>query len=372
MKKRAVSILLCAVMICSMLAGCGDSKKETDEKTTTEEETTADAVRDVPSMEDIDVEKCVTLGTYKGIDVKKTITQITDEDVETQIAQDLANNPMELTDESAKVEEGDTVNIDYVGKIDGEAFEGGTAEEALLTIGSGQFIEGFESGLVGTVKGQTVDLNLTFPEDYGSEELSGQDVVFTVTINAIRRPITAITDEWVAANSDSSTVDEYRTNLKKEMQDEQNSIAEENLITNAWMQVVQSAAINEYPETLMDYGKETLQMQVENYAGYQGQTVEEYLENSGMTAEDFEQDKQDYAEAVASQMLVMQAIIDSEGYSVKDEEYQSALESFMTQYGLDEQGLYDTYGKNNVYQTIMMQRISEMILAEANIEEVLE
>lgn len=359
-------MLLCAVMICSMLAGCG-GKEEAAEETTEE---TTEGVRDLPSLEEYDVDKYVTLGEYKGITVKKSVVEVTDEELETQIAMELANNPIKLTDLTAKVEEGDTVEIDYVGTLDGVAFEGGSQEGALLTIGSGQFIDGFESGLVGAAAGQTLELNLTFPKDYHAEDLAGKDVVFTVDVNAIRRPVTELTEEWVKANSDSATIDEYRAALKEKMQEELDITAEQNLATDAWMQVVQNSTVNEYPEELLTFNQETLQIQVESYVQYTGQTVEEYLEQSGFTEESFKEEKQRYGEAVTQQMLVMQAIIDAEGYSEKDEEYQTLLEEFMTNYGLDEQGLYDTYGKNSVYQTIMMQRINEMVLAEAKIEEV--
>ena len=123
-------------------------------------------------MAEIDVEKCVTLGEYKGITVEKNIIPVTDEDVEKEIQTALAMYPVEV--EGRAAQEGDTVNINYVGKIDGEEFEGGSDQGADLLLGSGRFIEGFEDGLIGASKGETRTLNLTFPEQY-NPELAGKD-----------------------------------------------------------------------------------------------------------------------------------------------------------------------------------------------------
>ena len=176
MKKRAVmTALLLAVSIAA--AGCkqksettsgtdnqtetNQTEENTDGKETEDEEETPTTAE---LLDDIDVAKCVTLGEYKGIKVEKTIESVTDEDVENEIQTALANYPVEVSGRSAQ--EGDTVNIDYVGKIDGEEFEGGSDQGADLRLGSGQFIDGFEDGLIGASKGETRTLNLTFPEGY--------------------------------------------------------------------------------------------------------------------------------------------------------------------------------------------------------------
>ena len=197
MKKRAVMIALLLTMTIAA-AGCTKNSEETtktDVSDTTEENET-EAEQDTEEADDdqekepttselmaeIDVEKCVTLGEYKGITVEKTIEPVTDEDVEQEIQSALESYPVEVTNRS--VQEGDTVNIDYVGRIDGEEFEGGSDEGALLKIGSGQFIEGFEDGLIGASKGETRVLDLTFPQNY-TEDLAGKAVEFTVTVNTI-------------------------------------------------------------------------------------------------------------------------------------------------------------------------------------------
>ena len=363
----AVVVLVCvAVLVGRKIAGQkGDSSQQ--EETTSQEGT--QEVKDMPSLDDIDVASCVTLPEYKGITVEKQVTPVTDEDVDTTITYSLSYSPLEVSDENAKVEEGDTVNIDYTGTLDGEEFDGGSAEDTDLMIGSGQFIEGFESGLVGHVKGDTVELNLTFPEDY-TEDLAGKDVVFTVTINAIKRPLTEITEEWVQANSDCKTIEEYRESVRKDLEEYNNSLAEENLQTQAWQQVVTDSTVKEYPEELMEYGRDVFEDQVTSNAQASGQTLEEFVEAQGMTQEEYEEQKEEYSKNIVSQMLVMKAITDAENYTEEDEEYQEILDAYLTQYGLEEDEFYEQNGKQNVYQSIMLQRVCQLIMEEANIEEV--
>lgn len=207
MKKRAIMISMLLVMALSV-TGCSqktatkdkDTKTEetakTDDAEETESDNTEDTSEDTPTtaelMAGIDVEKCVTLGDYKGVTVEKTIQSVTDEDVQNEIDNALANYPVEV-DQAAK--EGDTVNIDYVGKIDGEEFDGGSDQGADLKLGSGKFIDGFEDGLIGARKGETRTLNLTFPEDY-TQDLAGKAVEFTVTVNAVKEPLSEPTDQW--------------------------------------------------------------------------------------------------------------------------------------------------------------------------------
>lgn len=363
----AVVVLVCvAVLVGRKIAGQkGDSSQQ--EETTSQEGT--QEVKDMPSLDDIDVASCVTLPEYKGITVEKQVTPVTDEDVDTTITYSLSYSPLEVSDENAKVEEGDTVNIDYTGTLDGKEFDGGSAEDTDLMIGSGQFIEGFESGLVGHVKGDTVELNLTFPEDY-TEDLAGKDVVFTVTINAIKRPLTEITEEWVQANSDCKTIEEYRESVRKDLEEYNNNLAEENLQTQAWQQVVTDSTVNEYPEKLMEYGRSVFEDQVTSNAQASGQTLEEFVEAQGMTQEEYEEQKEEYSKNIVAQMLVMKAITDAENFTEEDEEYQKILDAYLAQYGLEEDEFYEQNGKQNVYQSIMLQRVCQLIMDEANIEEV--
>lgn len=382
MKKRAIMISMLLVMALSV-TGCSqktatkdkDTKTEetakTDDAEETESDDTEDTSEDTPTtaelMAGIDVEKCVTLGDYKGVTVEKTIQSVTDEDVQNEIDNALANYPVEV-DQAAK--EGDTVNIDYVGKIDGEEFDGGSDQGADLKLGSGKFIDGFEDGLIGARKGETRTLNLTFPEDY-TQDLAGKAVEFTVTVNAVKEPLSEPTDQWVADNIEGyDNIADYKAGIRSEQEESNEQTAENQVRYAAWTQVIDNCTINEYPETLVEVGKKLYEQQVETYAKYAGMELDAYIESSGLTQEEYQSNMEEYGKNVAAQALVCQAICDKEGFAIGDEDYQKALQDMLTEYGCTEDELIQTYGQDNVEQSIMLNRVSNLILENANVTEV--
>jgi len=382
MKKRAIMISMLLVMALSV-TGCSqktatkdkDTKTEetakTDDAEETESDNTEDTSEDTPTtaelMAGIDVEKCVTLGDYKGVTVEKTIQSVTDEDVQNEIDNALANYPVEV-DQAAK--EGDTVNIDYVGKIDGEEFDGGSDQGADLKLGSGKFIDGFEDGLIGAKKGETRTLNLTFPEDY-TQDLAGKAVEFTVTVNAVKEPLSEPTDQWVADNIEGyDNIADYKAGIRSEQEENNEQTADNQVRYAAWTQVIDNCTINEYPETLVEVGKKLYEQQVETYAKYAGMELDAYIESSGLTQEEYQSNMEEYGKNVAAQALVCQAICDKEGFAIGDDDYQKALQDMLTEYGCTEDELIQTYGQDNVEQSIMLNRVSNLILENANVTEV--
>lgn len=382
MKKRAIMISMLLVMALSV-TGCSqktatkdkDTKTEetakTDDAKETESDNTEDTSEDTPTtaelMAGIDVEKCVTLGDYKGVTVEKTIQSVTDEDVQNEIDNALANYPVEV-DQAAK--EGDTVNIDYVGKIDGEEFDGGSDQGADLKLGSGKFIDGFEDGLIGARKGETRTLNLTFPEDH-TQDLAGKAVEFTVTVNAVKEPLSEPTDQWVADNIEGyDNIADYKAGIRSEQEESNEQTAENQVRYAAWTQVIDNCTINEYPETLVEVGKKLYEQQVETYAKYAGMELDAYIESSGLTQEEYQSNMEEYGKNVAAQALVCQAICDKEGFAIGDDDYQKALQDMLTEYGCTEDELIQTYGQDNVEQSIMLNRVSNLILENANVTEV--
>lgn len=382
MKKRAIMISMLLVMALSV-TGCSqktatkdkDTKTEetakTDDAEETESDNTEDTSEDTPTtaelMAGIDVEKCVTLGDYKGVTVEKTIQSVTDEDVQNEIDNALANYPVEV-DQAAK--EGDTVNIDYVGKIDGEEFDGGSDQGADLKLGSGKFIDGFEDGLIGARKGETRTLNLTFTEDY-TQDLAGKAVEFTVTVNAVKEPLSEPTDQWVADNIEGyDNIADYKAGIRSEQEESNEQTAENQVRYAAWTQVIDNCTINEYPETLVEVGKKLYEQQVETYAKYAGMELDAYIESSGLTQEEYQSNMEEYGKNVAAQALVCQAICDKEGFAIGDDDYQKALQDMLTEYGCTEDELIQTYGQDNVEQSIMLNRVSNLILENANVIEV--
>ena len=379
MKKRAIMISMLLVMALSV-TGCSqktatkdkDTKTEetakTDDAEETESDNTEDTSEDTPTtaelMAGIDVEKCV--GRLDALR-QKLIQSVTDEDVQNEIDNALANYPVEV-DQAAK--EGDTVNIDYVGKIDGEEFDGGSDQGADLKLGSGKFIDGFEDGLIGARKGETRTLNLTFPEDY-TQDLAGKAVEFTVTVNAVKEPLSEPTDQWVADNIEGyDNIADYKAGIRSEQEESNEQTAENQVRYAAWTQVIDNCTINEYPETLVEVGKKLYKQQVETYAKYAGMELDAYIESSGLTQEEYQSNMEEYGKNVAAQALVCQAICNKEGFAIGDDDYQKALQDMLTEYGCTEEELIQTYGQDNVEQSIMLNRVSNLIMENANVTEV--
>ena len=283
-------------------------------------------------MEGIDVASCVTLGDYKGLSLTKEIQQVTDEDVQKAIDSAVSTTLQEVDEAAA---EGDTVNIDYVGTLDGEEFDGGSAEGYDLVLGSHSFIDGFEDGLVGCKAGEEKKLNLTFPANY-NEELGGKDVVFKVKVNAVKRAAKEISEEWVLANTDSASIEDYGRATRVQLEESNAANAEYNLQSAAWQTVVEGSTINQYPEKLVEFGSAVYANQLESYCQYYNVSLDDYLSTVGSSKEEYEEQKKNYGENLAAQLLVMAAIESAEGLSNEDDEYHTLLEQYVTDSGMDQ------------------------------------
>lgn len=363
--KKYLMILAMVFCMGSLLAGCGSKEKEE----TAEQETDADASGSeelvAPSMDGIDLDKVVTLGEYRGISIEREVVEVTEEEVDAELNYLLNAYPEDITEGVG--ETGDTLDIAYVGTVDGEEFD--SSESYSVTIGAGSNIEGFEEGLVGTTVGQELDLNLTFPADY-SEELGGKDAVFNITVNSIKRPLAEPTDEWAAANTDYATVDECKAGIRENLESSSNETAEETMKSNAWQQVVEASTINEYPEEIEAYGISVYKSQFESFAAYSGMTLEEYVEEQGVDMEEFEESAKEYGKTVAAQVLVANAIGEKENLKVGDDQYQEMLQEYLDSYGMEEEEFFEQYPRANVDQSILLDRVRDLIIENADIKDV--
>lgn len=360
--KRKICVLLLSVCVACTAAGCGGAKDQAGK-----DKTEASSGVRLVSVSQKEMEAHVELGEYKGITVEKTVQDVTEDDIDLQINNILKTLPEEVNEPEKQVEEGDIANIDYVGKKDGEAFDGGTAQDYDLTIGSGQFIEGFEDGLIGAKKGETKELNLTFPEDYPSEDLAGQEVVFTVSVNAIKQ-IPAFTEEWVAANTEYDTIDAYRQSVREDLEESNEQSAESSVKNTAWNQVLTDSEVKEYPDEDLKAVKEEYEESINTYAEQMGQSVDEFLEAQNMTKEQLDEQNQQYAEYKLKQNLVLQAIMDKEGLSLDDEESKKAEEQMEKDYGMTMDEMIEQYGEASVRETIALSRVMDLIMDNAEVD----
>ena len=262
--------------------------------------------------------------------------------------------------------DGVVVVIDFVGKKDGKAFDGGSSEDYELTIGSGQFIDGFEEGLLGAKKGETRDLNLTFPEEYGNEELNGADVVFTVSVNAIKR-VPKLTKEWVKNNTDSKTVEEYRESVKKELQESNQETADSSVKNMAWNQVVEGSEVKEYPDEDLKAAIQEYNDSLSSYADQMGQSVEDFLKSQNMTQEQIDEEAQQYAENKIKQGLVLQAIMYEEGFDLSDEEMKKTADQMEKDYEMTLDEMAEQFGEDAVRENVAISRVMDFIVENAEI-----
>lgn len=373
MKRKFVMAAVLGLAL--MAAGCSNNTsntKETTTETAAETETANETGSETESQAGVsDADRpdykaldYVTLGEYKGLKVTLASTAVTDEEIDSEISSRLTQNDKVETLEEGTVENGDIANIDYEGMKDGVAFDGGTDKGYDLSIGSGTFIPGFEDGLVGKKVGETVDLNLTFPENYGSEELAGQDVVFHVTINSIKRT-PELTDELVAEISDSEfkTVEEYRADVEKTLKEQKESTRESGKTNDLMTQVYNNATINSYPEELVAF---IVQQYVDYYTQYaesSEMSLSDFIQqNLQTTEEEFNTQMEEMAKQSLRQEMLLKAIAEVEELTLSEEEYETRAKAYVEQMGLtDVAALEEQYGKKLVETNLLLDKALELV-----------
>lgn len=313
----------------------------------------------------LNLDKLVTLGEYKGLKLTKEITEVRDEDIDDAVADALENTYVEV---DRPAENGDTVNIDYVGTMEGEEFEGGSDTGFDLQLGSHSFIDGFEDGLVGAKKGDVVTLDLTFPKNY-TEELSGKAVQFKVTVNKVQTTSKEISEEWVKANTEFESVEDYRRDIRVKLETQNNTDAEDTMEGEAWKMVLENSEVNEYPEEVVQYGRYYYDQLLKSYCQQSGITLEQYMEAKNMTADDYKEMQTAYAQSMAGQLLIMAAIEKAEGISAEDQQYQESLKELIETSGVDEDTFFSYYERFSVEQSLMLERINKIIVDNAVVTE---
>lgn len=366
MRKRFLAAVMCVCLGMTMFA-CGASKddntKETESGTSEATEpayTEEDLVDD--SNGDLNILDYVDLGDYKGIELTKSITKVTDDEV----TNEMGSKAVELTGSDVTVEDGDTAIIDFVRKLNGVAFDGGTASNYELEIGSGSFIDGFEDGLIGVKKGDTVDLNLTFPESYQSTELAGKDVVFTVTVNGVKRK-PQLNDEWLAANTNYATLAEFAAETKQKLEDTAETTASNTLESSGLDQVISNSTVKKYYKSLIEQGESQYEKRLNAYASAYGKSLSELLAAQGMTESQYQNQKQKQAVSYAQVAMVVYAIAQDAGLSEADAEYQTILNDLANNYNMDAATFSSTYGESLVKSSVMSQYAMNYIVSNANV-----
>ena len=274
----------------------------------------------------------VTLGDYKNIGVKKTVDEVTDDDVMAEIerARDRAARYVDVTDRPAKLD--DQVNIDYAGFDGDNQFEGGTATGHNLTLGSGSFIPGFEDQLVGATVGQELDVNVTFPEEYHAKELAGKPVVFKVKVNSIQeKEVPALDEEFVKETSETAnTVDEYKAEIREKLEKQAEAKAESAFENEVIETVVNNAQVD-IPEAMINDQIDSMMRDMEMRMMYQGMRMADFYKYTGQTEQQMRDSAKPQATERVKTQLVIEAIKNAEGIFATDEDTDKEMEQYAQQ-----------------------------------------
>ena len=387
MKKRLFMMFMAGVLSVSVCA-CGgkaeDAANATQEAAATEitegaastqetEEVKVSEREDYVALEDVEIEKYVTIPDYTSMVVKAVKPDVTDERIESYINREmLAFYP--VTDRA--VENGDAVLIDYVGKKDDVAFEGGTAEGYTLNIGTGKFIPGFEEGLIGVMPGETVDLDLTFPADYPSADLAGAEVVFTVTVREIQvsTDYETVTQEQLSSLGYVSKEEVWKEATK--VLEESAQLSYESSIANAIMEKLwKESKVISVPEHFVEEEMQNVKAQLNSYYVMNGGTnLEDALTSQGMTMEDFYSQVRPSCEENVKIYLIMEAIARAEDITITDEMIYEAAEQDILRNGIGSVEEYmESVGKsairNRVVSNMAMENLIEKVTVETISEE---
>lgn len=304
------------------------------------------------------------LGKYKGIDLSIDKVEVTNEEVDAQVDSILASNPnsQDITDRA--VENGDIANIDYEGKKDGVAFDGGTAKGYDLHIGSGSFIPGFEDGVVGMKIGETKDIKLTFPKDYQSTELAGKEVVFTVKVNSIKVETPATLDDaWVEkyTNGKQKTVADFKEATRKEIE-ESKTMQVEFQAQNDAMKTIMASSEFEPNNEAIEYEKNNQKNQLKKAAEENGMAFDALLSMYGMTEEQLDEQLDTYAKEAVNRKILIDAIAKEAKIKAKKEHY----EYLAKQEGLEVKDLESRYGKEVVDEAAKRYAVIKFVVDKAN------
>lgn len=368
MKKNIAAVLLLAFGL--VFAGCSQQDKTDKETENTESQTeTASAQEEArPEYKALDY---VTLGEYKGLEVTLMDTEPSEEEIEERIETELSqNNKLEEVTEGTVGETG-TVNIDYVGTVDGEDIEGGTDKNVDILLEGSNTISGFDEGGFGETIGQAmaetlkgaeigseVPVSVTFPETYGAdEELAGKEAVFTMTVNSVKQ-MPELTDELVAQISECKTVSEYREEIRKTLAEEMTAAAESQKVNDLFTLIYSTSTIQDYPQDVVDYSMDTLVGYYEAYAQDAGQTFEEFLQqNFGQSEEEFRNECMEMVKESLSQEMILMAIAETEDLTVSEGEYQEGLEQYAQSVGAESAEDYlKTTTKEEVLRNLLLDK----------------
>ena len=319
----------------------------------------------------VTVEPEVELGDYKGLEIEKQETELTDEELQESIDHSLSHLADMVVKEDGVVENGDTVNIDFSGSVDGEAFEGGQAEKYDLEIGSGSFIPGFEEQLEGLKTGEEKDVVVTFPEEYHAEELAGKEATFKTKINEIKFKEVPELDDEIAneLDSEANSVDEYKENLRKRLAEQKETNAENVEKEEAINKATENAKID-IPQAMINTELDRMVQEFAQRIQQQGLDLQTYFQISGQDESQMREQMKGDAEQRVKTNLTLTAIADAENIEVSEKDTDKELEKMSSQFNLSVEDIKNTLGNTDIIKNdVRIQKVIDLLRDNAKLVE---
>lgn len=307
----------------------------------------------------VTVEPEVELGEYKGLEVMKHSTDVSDKEVADELERRRQQQAELVLKEDEPAAEGDTVVIDFEGKVDGKSFDGGKAENYSLELGSKTFIPGFEDQLIGHKAGDEVEVKVTFPDDYQAKDLQGKDAVFEVKIHEVKqKELPELDDDFAKdIDDDVDTLEELKAKVKDEIKEQKEAAAKNAVQEEAISKAVENAKIGDIPETMIE---DDVQRQMDQYfSGMQQQGInpDMYFKLTGTSEEDLRKQFREGSEERVKTNLVLEAIVEKENIEISEDEINDEVKDLATQYGMDEKAVRSALSDDMLKHDISIRKV---------------
>lgn len=352
----------------------GEAIDETDIKPVAQPEVSVTQIekgKDFIFEATVTVEPEVKLGDYKGLEIEKQETELSDDELQEAIDHSLGHLAEMVVKEDGVVENGDTVNIDFSGSVDGEEFEGGQAEGYDLEIGSGSFIPGFEEQLEGMKVDEEKDVVVTFPEEYHAEELAGKEATFKTKVNEIKfKEVPELTDEIAnELDAEANTVDEYKENLRKRLAEQKATDAENVEKEEAITQATDNTTID-IPEAMVNTELDRMVSEFAQRIQQQGLDLQTYFQISGQDETQLREQMKDDAEQRVKTNLTLTAIAEAEKIEATDEDIDKELEKMSKQFNISVEDIKNTLGNTDIIKNdVRIQKVIDLLRDNAKFVE---
>lgn len=283
---------------------------------------------------EVDVRPEFELGQYKGLEIEKVEAEVKDEQIDNELKA-LVEKQSRMINVEGEVENGNIVVIDFKGLLDGEAFEGGTSEGYTLEIGSGSFIPGFEEQIIGKKAGEEFEVNVSFPEDYPSEDLAGKPAVFEIKLHEVKKKeLPELNDDFAKDTTEFESLEELKNDIRTRLQKNADEEAE-NKMKDSVVEKLAEATEIDIPESMIENQLDRLLQEINMQLSYQGWSLEKFAELSGQSVEDIREARREEAAQIVKNTLVVEKVAELEKVEVSEEELDADLQKFAEMYGID-------------------------------------